>query len=72
VTAPEVGRLHGPNRALRPGAIASVRTAFAVSWTLVVVIETIAASRGIGAQMSRRFRVRDVSAGIARAGMFRS
>lgn len=55
---------------LLPASFAAVRTAFAMSWKLVVVIEAIGASRGIGAQMQRSFRVLDAAEGIAWAGTF--
>lgn len=55
---------------LLPAAFASVRTAFAMSWKLVVVIEAIGASRGIGAQMNRSFRRLDAAEGIAWAATF--
>lgn len=55
---------------LSPALFAALRTAFALSWKLVVVIEAIGASRGIGTQISRSFRLLDVAAGIAWAGLF--
>lgn len=55
---------------LLPAVFASMRTAFAMSWKLVVVIEAIGASRGIGAQISHSFRVLDVASGIAWAAIF--
>lgn len=76
----EMSQVFGLSRAARwrhvyvpqllPAAFASVRTAFAMSWKLVVVIEAIGASRGIGAQMQRSFRVLDAAEGIAWAGTF--
>jgi NitT/TauT family transport system permease protein len=55
---------------LLPGLFASVRTAFALSWKLVVVIEALGTSRGVGSQMQRSFRVLDVAQGIAWAALF--
>lgn len=55
---------------LSPALFAALRTAFALSWKLVVVIEAIGASRGIGTQISRSFRLLDIAAGIAWAGLF--
>lgn len=55
---------------LLPAMFASMRTSFAMSWKLVVVIEAIGASRGIGAQISHSFRVLDVASGIAWAAIF--
>lgn len=55
---------------LVPALIAALQTAFALSWKLVVVIEALAVSRGIGAQMLRAFRVLDVDTGIAWASVF--
>lgn len=55
---------------LLPALFAAMRTAFAMSWKLVVVIEALGASRGIGAQISHSFRVFDVAAGIGWAGLF--
>lgn len=55
---------------LSPALFAALRTAFALSWKLVVVIEAIGASRGIGTQISRSFRLLDVAEGIAWAGLF--
>lgn len=55
---------------LLPGIFAAVRTAFALSWKLVVVIEALGTSRGVGSQMQRSFRVLDVAEGIAWAVLF--
>lgn len=76
----QMSRVFGLSRAARwrhvyvpqllPAGFASVRTAFAMSWKLVVVIEAIGASRGIGAQMQRSFRVLDAATGIAWAATF--
>lgn len=55
---------------LLPGTFAAVRTAFALSWKLVVVIEALGTSRGVGSQMQRSFRVLDVATGIAWAAVF--
>lgn len=55
---------------LLPALFAAMRTSFALSWKLVVVIEAIGASRGIGTQISRSFRLLDVASGIAWAALF--
>lgn len=55
---------------LVPATLAALQTAFALSWKLVVVIEALSVSRGIGAQMLRSFRLLDIAEGIAWASVF--
>lgn len=55
---------------LVPSILAAVRTSFALSWKLVVIIEALSASRGVGAQMLRSFRILNVSEMIAWALLF--
>lgn len=49
---------------------ASVRTGFALSWKLVVVIEALATSSGVGAMMHRDFRLLRVDRMVAWAVVF--
>lgn len=55
---------------LLPGLFAAIRTAFALSWKLVVVIEALGTSRGVGAQIQKSFRLLNVPEGIAWAALF--
>lgn len=76
----EMSRAFGFGRAARwrhvivpqmMGALfASVRTGVALAWKLVVVVEALAASTGVGAQMQRDFRLLHVDRMIAWAAIF--